>query len=314
MPLTDEQLRRTLAALPADVDVDGDLGRRARAGRPCAGAGTALSWRWARSSQWRRSPSSRRSRCGTTTPLRRSVVAEPAPTSVPSVTTTLLPLDVARIPPSSITAFSVPEGGGATLALGAGSVWVGGTAPAIPRCTVDCGRVTRIDAESGDAVATIVLPKYPRSFAYGFDAVWAEVEVPDGSPALVVKIDPATNQVVAQTELPGTAIVGGTGHPRIAVGAGAVWMQYGDQLTKIDPASGAVVGQAQVDTWGSGGVVADDAGVWVVGSGGGVVAIDPGRWRYVRWRASRPDSSRARPSTATRSGSPRRTATEVATR
>jgi hypothetical protein len=275
MPLTDEQLRRTLAALPADVDVAGDLGRvRAR---------TAVHRRR------RRTVMALVSLVAVVAiavvasfvvrdevPARRSVVAEPAPTSAPSATTTLLPLDVARIPPSAITAFSVPEGGGATLALGAGSVWVGGTAPAIPRCTVGCGRVTRIDAESGDAVATIVVPKYPRSFAYGFDALWAEAEAPDNSPALVVKIDPATNQVVAQIELPGTAIVGSTGHPRIAVGAEAVWMQYGNQLTKIDPASGAVVGQAQVDTWGSGGVVADDAGVWVVGSGGGVAAIDPG--------------------------------------
>lgn len=275
MSLTDEQLRSALVAGSVDVDVDGDLARvraqttvhrrRRRTVMALVSLVAVVALAVVASFAVRDDD-----------PARRSVVAEPTPTSAPSVTTTLLPPDVERIDPSAITSFPVPEGGGATLALGAGSVWVGGWPSDLRGCHVDCGRVTRIDAASGDVSATIVVPKLPRSLAYGFDALWAEVEIPDNSPALVVKIDPATNQVVAQADIPGTVIAGGTGHPQIAAGAGAVWVLYGNELTKLDPASGVVVGQAQLAVYGDG-LVANDRGVWVIENGErqGVSAIAP---------------------------------------
>lgn len=272
MPLTDEQLRSALVAGSVDVDVDGDLARvrsrttvhrrRRRTVKALVSLVAVVALAVVASFAVRDDD-----------PARRSVVAEPAPTSAPSVTTTLLPPDVARIDPSAITSFPVPEGGSATLALGDGSVWVGGYLNDAAPCRLDCGRVTRLDASSGAVEATITVPKYPRALMFGFDALWAEVEVPDNMAALVVKIDPATNQVVAQAEIPDIVVAGSTGHPKLAVGAGAVWSLYGDRLTKFDPQTGAVVGNVRLGGSFDGGIVANDAGVWLVGVQ--ILAIDP---------------------------------------
>jgi hypothetical protein len=284
MSLTDEQLRARLMATPAPVfDVELERAsvharatrrhrRRYTASVVCivlafgaVGAGIA-----------------RLADNGSESPP-RSVIAEPAPapsdppttTSIPiAPPTTPLPAGVEQLPASAVADFVLPPGSGSALAVGGGAVWVGGAGSSGP-CHTDCGSVARIDPDSGSVVATISVAKFPRSLAYGFDELWMEAEVPDGSPAVVVAIDPTTNQVVAQTDVPGTSIMGSTGHPRIATGAGAVWLQDGAKLFKIDPASGAVVAQATIDTWGPSGVVANDRGVWIVGSGGGVVSVDP---------------------------------------
>ena len=101
-----------------------------------------------------------------------------------------------------------------------------------------------------------------------------EAELPDSTVAIVVAIDPTTNRVVAQTDIPGTVIVGSTGHPRIVVGAGAVWSLHGDQLTKFDPQTAAVAGNVRLDgQYFDGGIVASDTGVWLVGVP--ILAVDP---------------------------------------
>jgi hypothetical protein len=200
---------------------------------------------------------------------RRSVVAEPSPTQ-----STLLPRHLPKLADSATTRFNLPDGiGGPILALGDGSVWVGSTLPsAPPQCHVTCGAVARLDPRTGHVTATIPVPKAPRALAYGYGALWAEVEVPDDSPALVVKIDPTTNQVVAQVEIPDIIVVGSTGHPRLAVGAAAVWASYGVSLTKFDPATGQVVGNARLGD-SDRGVIADKSGVWLVGAT--ILAVDP---------------------------------------
>ncbi len=277
MPLTDEELRSSLAAMPVDVDVDADLATvHARADRrrvrrravavACvvfavgvAGTGIAL----LTSSDTEHRP--------------RSVVAEhaPTPSSTPSTTpaTTLVPPGVEQLPASAVADFALPSGAGSALAIGGGSLWVGGAGPTGP-CHSGCGSVMRVDPATGAVVATITVDKFPRSFAFGFGLLWMEAELPDNTAAIVVAIDPTTNQVVAQTDIPGTVIVGGTGHPRIAVGAGAVWSLYGDQLTKFDPQTAAVVGNVRLDgQYFDGGIVADDTGVWLVGVQ--ILAVDP---------------------------------------
>jgi hypothetical protein len=275
MPPVDDDLRARLAVLPAPaVDVDADLAAvRARANcrrgrrRVVAVALVVLALVVAGGIGALVSTDD--------DVARRSIVADPAPAPFSTAPpTTRLPPDVAMIPSSAMDAFPGPEGSGATLALGDGSVWVGGFPSDAARCHLGCGRITRFDATSGAVEATITVPKYPRALAFGFGALWAEVEVPDGAAALVVKVDPATNQVVAQAEIPDIAVVGSTGHPKLAVGAGAVWSLYGDELTKFDPHTGAVVGNVRLDgQYFDGGIVANDAGVWLVGQQ--VMAIDP---------------------------------------
>ena len=284
MPLADDDLRSLLVAVPAPaIDLDADLavvrarthGRR-RLRRAVTGSlafvvllmagGLGLLVR----ADDDHGP--------------RSIVAQPAPTSPSVTTTTRLPPDVATIPTSAIETFPAPQGSGATLALGGGSVWIGGLPPDAAACNPKCGQITRLDPETGAVQATITVPKYPRALAYGFGALWAEVEVPDNTAALVVKIDPATNEVVAQAEIPDVVVSGSTGNPRLAVGAGAVWSLYGNYLTKIDPGSGSILKNVQRAVGGDG-IVANDEGLWVIENGArqGVSAIDPTslEWRQI---------------------------------
>lgn len=280
MPLADDDVRRRVVALPPpEIDVDTDLNmvrgrasRRRVRRRAVAIVGALLVAAGGIAALARTGDEG----------ARRSVVGQPSPTrSAPSSTspasttpTTRLPPDVAALPSSLLDAFPGPEGSGATLALGAGSVWVGGYPTEVAPCHLVCGRITRYDASSGAVSATIAVPKFPRAFAYGFDSLWAEVEVPDGTAALVVKVDPATNQVVGQGEIPDIVVDGSTGHPKLAVGAGAVWSLYGDRLTKFDPQTVAVVDRVDLNgQYFDGGIVADDAGVWLVGAQ--ILAVDP---------------------------------------
>jgi len=159
------------------------------------------------------------------------------------------------------------------MALGDGSVWLGDFDQSKVACHLGCGVVSRLDPETGRVVASITIAKAPRAMAYGDGALWMEAEVPDNSSAIVVKVDPATNQVVAQSDVPGTSIAGSTGHPRIAVGGGAVWVAYGDELVKIDPATGSVIASTKTTTYADY-IVANDAGVWVIGEPHGVAQVD----------------------------------------
>jgi hypothetical protein len=285
MPPTDDDVRARLVELPpATVDVDADLAmvharahrrRRQRRGLAVgcvalalalAGAGIVLAAGSGNDHQPRRIVAEPASIPSTTAPSTTALT-----TTAP--TTTLVPPEVEQLPPSAVTDYSLPSGAGSALAVGGGSVWVGGAPTDQAPCHVGCGRVLRIDPDSGAVVATITVEKYPRAMAFGFGALWVEAEMPDNSPALVLKIDAATDEVVARVEIPNIVVVGSTGHPRLAVGAGAVWVGYGVQLTKIDPDSDTVVGDGRLDFEPDGGIVADDSGVWAVGVA--VEAIDP---------------------------------------
>jgi hypothetical protein len=273
MSLTDEQLRERLgAATEVDVDVDGDFSfvrtrarQRRRRGR-IVGATVALVVGIAFA--------------GVVAVVARagnehsSILSRPGPSAT---TATLLPPGTERVPRSAITSYPAPEGSGATLALGDGSVWVGGSPSDLGACHVDCGRITRINAKTGEVMATITVPKLPRALVFEYGALWVEVEWPDNSPALVLKINPATNAIEAQTELVGTSIVGSTGHPRLAAGAGYVWSLYGNRLDKIDRTTGALLATTTLPFWGDH-IVANGQGVWIVeGSPGiAVVAINAG--------------------------------------
>jgi YVTN family beta-propeller protein len=113
------------------------------------------------------------------------------------------------------------------------------------------------------------------------DAVW----VADYWSNQVVRIDPATNQVVAQIEF--TSASGILEGPRqVAVGAGGVWVttRFGDALVRIDPATNQIVASIkQLKVYGSQamvsspyGVVVDATGVWLTGgNASGLYLVDP---------------------------------------
>ncbi len=107
------------------------------------------------------------------------------------------------------------------------------------------GVIRRIDPTSDRVVATIPVGRWPSNIEWGLDAVWATLNLPRAHPTGdVIRIDPATNQVVARIRVDG-------GLPRdIAIGDGAVWV-YGHSkhsgnvwaasLWEIDPQTDQLV-------------------------------------------------------------------------
>ena len=99
------------------------------------------------------------------------------------------------------------------MRFGAGSLW----------SVSSEGQLTRIDPETGEIVATIGLGiMKPGGLTFGAGSVW----VTDYYSPLVLRIDPAVNDVVNRFPLPekglGTVFTGD-----VAVGAGSVWVGHG---------------------------------------------------------------------------------------
>ena len=104
----------------------------------------------------------------------------------------------------------------------------------------DDSEVLRLNAETGDMVATIAVSE-PRRIAFGFDAVWVASGIKGnldwiaaGGPFLT-RIDPATHQVVALIPIEG-------GASDVVVAADAVWTSStSGPISKIDPLTNEVV-------------------------------------------------------------------------
>jgi streptogramin lyase len=271
MPLADDDLRTRLDALPApDVDTDADLGNvraratRRRRRRGLALVGAVLAVVLAGVAVVARTNDEGRA---------RSIVAEPSPT-----TTTPLPRNVPKIPASAIARFTLPEGVGGSVAIGGGSIWVGGSGADDDTCPgAFCGSVSRIDPKSGRVVARIAVEKHPRSLVHADGALWAVTELPNNTPATMVKIDAATNGVVAQHDIEGSVVVGETTKVGVTAGAGGIWAFYGWWLVKLDPATGDIVATAKLPQSPDlhDGILANDDGVWIVENGSRVWRIDP---------------------------------------
>jgi hypothetical protein len=167
------------------------------------------------------------------------------------------------------------------VAAGGGSVWV------VSDNQRD-GVIKRIDPTSDRVVATIPVGRWPSNIEFGLDAVWVTLNLPRAQPTgEVIRIDPATNQVVARIRVDG-------GWPRdIAIGAGAVWV-YGhsrydaaggwsaSSLWEIDPRTDQLVGTV-LDGKGylsdgvnfPDGVSVGDGYIWVANASGDGLRIDP---------------------------------------
>jgi ligand-binding sensor domain-containing protein len=145
---------------------------------------------------------------------------------------------------ASVTTGTEPD----SVALAAGSLWVGHNGPDL----------VRVDPGTSEVVARIAAPL--ASVAEGEGAVWV------ATMNSVLRVDPATNEVTHTIELPGTR----DGTYGIAVGDGAVWAGGPGRVDRIDPASRDIVATVAVEGW----KLAVGAGSLWAGGGAGVWRID----------------------------------------
>ena len=120
-------------------------------------------------------------------------------------------------------------------------------------------QVVRLPLESLPVVARIPVPSRPDWLAMGFGSVW----VVDYRPPSLVRIDPATNRVVAAVPLTGHACLG------IAVMRDALWVPDCEHhvVAQIDPVQNAVAHTLTVD--------------FKVDDEGALAAVDGSLWLFV---------------------------------
>lgn len=140
----------------------------------------------------------------------------------------------------------------ATVAFGAGSVWV-----------TKGGSVVEIDPDTNSVAREIPVGTRLRAIAFGAGSVWAA-----GLGREVFRLDPDGGAVVERIEVVGREVYD------VALGAGSLWVATSDSLAQIDPEEGEVVGEIPVP-----GVAFDVAAgsdmVWATGDGDGLVGVDP---------------------------------------
>jgi YVTN family beta-propeller protein len=139
------------------------------------------------------------------------------------------------------------------VVAGAGSVWVG---------NLGDRNVTRIDVVSRAPAGDVSLGnRTPTALAFGAGAVW----VAHGLRGELSRVDPQFGRVTRTIEVtarPNSAADGG-----VSVGAGHVWVVYGDsQLTRVEPATMRLAGSGLTGALPSDVIALADA-VWVANAG-----------------------------------------------
>ncbi|MCL4290313.1 MAG: hypothetical protein KJ051_08565 [Thermoleophilia bacterium] len=188
-------------------------------------------------------------------------VAPATSEAVETDTGELVPTD---LPPAEEIEVITVGGFPNAVAVGAGGVWV----------VRDGRRLIRVDPVTGAIVAKIgagdeLGSERPCGVAVAKDAVW--VTTVSGN---LVRINPKTNRFSRTIDLDEAACV--------AFGAGAVWVTAPNAgtVTRIDPATGAVVAVIEVGGYPQG-IAVGFRGVWVAsgnppsGVNGAVTRIDP---------------------------------------
>jgi YVTN family beta-propeller protein len=161
-------------------------------------------------------------------------------------------------------------GGGGSLTVAGGDVWI-----AAPNSTV-----AKVDATTGHVEAEAIAGREPRGVAFGAGALW----VANHGENNVYRFDPKELGRIgglppcSRGAAPRCSIAVGHGPSGIAVGGGYVWVANTDDdtLTRIDPRSSATfslrVGDAPT------GVAYGDGAIWVANSGDGTVSrVDAAR-------------------------------------
>jgi YVTN family beta-propeller protein len=161
--------------------------------------------------------------------------------------------------PARVAATFALFGDPIAMAVRAGDLWVAGDNPTwVTRWVTPTNPMTR-------ETPTIALPAAPTRLAVTEDAVWVLTPADQG----LVRIDPATNQVVATIEV-------GRAPSGLAVGAGAVWVsRHSDgTVVRIDLATNRVVATIGVGP-APGALTVAGGVVWVALPENGLGRIDP---------------------------------------
>ncbi len=134
------------------------------------------------------------------------------------------------------------------MTAGPGGIWVG---------IQHTGENVRVDAATNKVGLRVPLDG---PVASDGKQVWIGVDTGEDGPSFVVRIDPVSGNAITTVPLDTKGISG------IAVGLGSVWASSGGGLTRIDPATGRIVGH--LDLGGDGGnVVVAGGAVWVAADG-----------------------------------------------
>jgi streptogramin lyase len=147
---------------------------------------------------------------------------------------------------------------------------------AVPRLPDDTERPELASAIAPEVMATIPAGDGPTGIGSGNEGIW----VADPDAGVVSQIDPATNEVVATIELPGTS------PDEVVAGDGVVWASDGGgSLAMIDPATSSRqltvplpgVGDSSLDL-----ALGEEQSVW---------AVDPATGRVYRVSGDLPEES-----------------------
>lgn len=165
----------------------------------------------------------------------------------------------------TVSGISVAEGGGRVsgLAAGEGGVWVGSQP-----------NVEHVDPVSGDVRGTILVQSFFVQPVVGFRTVWVMSQQGE-----LLRINPSTDALLPSIRLvpPTTPVPGET---RLAVGEGAVWAAVNRFLIQVDPVRNRVerrieLGNIDGIAAGEGGVFVID------GLSGGLTKIDPASGKVI---------------------------------
>jgi hypothetical protein len=145
-----------------------------------------------------------------------------------------------------------PVGNGACgLGAGAGSLWIEDTSS---------GTVSRVSVRTGKRIAAIAVGAAPYDATFAYGAPWATVH----GGGQLVRVNPATNRIVARLPLDqATGVVGAFG---------SVWATGADGVIRVDPATNAVVARISLPM--AGWTAAGKDAVWVT-TPTGLSRIDP---------------------------------------
>lgn len=125
-------------------------------------------------------------------------------------------------------------------------------------------------AGTARVTATIPLPADSTGggLSVGAGSLWSGLNDTHGRNGAVLRIDPATNEIVATV-----AVAEGPSRKRIAATDNAVWVASTGLLQRIDPATNSVVASVAIPDRSISAVAADSSDVWAVtiGADGGVL-------------------------------------------
>jgi YVTN family beta-propeller protein len=141
------------------------------------------------------------------------------------------------------------------LASGDGSVWVG---------NLQDRTITRVSLKRRIRTATIGLnDRTPTGVTFGAGNLW----VANGLRGQLSRVDPRVSRVSATVDVADPGSNGGA----VAVGAGSVWVAYGDStIARVDPRSAHVTGATFAGA-SPAGVVVGNGSVWITNSGDATV-------------------------------------------